>query len=142
MENTKDLDKPREEIPQNQNCWSQTTRKLLKFMVNRYPFLHKMDNLWVDIKHKSVTYKINHKQEPILRRHNGIVKNYCLDDENFERLISIIKEKDNNDDECMANKIQSIQNDVTLLKDQMGVEFEELKKLIHEFAEKNVKNVE
>lgn len=105
-------------IDENMNCFKRTAKDILTFMVNRYVFLHKMDNLFIDLKHKSIFYKINQRREPILRMMNGSVKSYSLDDESYERLVAILKKKDKRGNN-IGVKVASIENDVKTLVNQM-----------------------
>jgi len=77
-----------------------------------------MDSLWIDLKYKAIFYKLNKNQEPILRKRNGAVKSYSLDDESYEQLIAIIKKKDKNYED-IGEKIESIEKDVKRLMMQM-----------------------
>lgn len=105
-------------IGENLNCFKRTAKEILTFMVNRYVFLHKMDNLFIDLKQKSIFYKINQRREPILRMMNGTVKSYSLDDESYERLVAILKKKDKSGDD-VGEKVITIENDVKTLVRQM-----------------------
>jgi len=80
------------------NVLERTAKKILIFVLNRYPLLHKMDALVISAKEKHVFYKIDNHQEPILRQLSGEVKNYQLEDENYERLVTILKQNDKNED--------------------------------------------
>ena len=100
------------------NFIERTTRHILTFMVNRYVFLHKMDNLFIDIKHKSIFYKINQRRERILQTMSGTVKSYSLDDENYERLVAILKRKDVSGDD-LGEKVAGIESDVKLMVEKM-----------------------
>ena len=112
-------------IDENLNCFKRTARAILTFMVNRYVFLHKMDNLFIDLKQKSIFYKINQRREPILKMMNGTVKSYSLDDESYERLVAILKKRDKNGDD-VGEKVVIIENDVKTLVNQM----EEVKNML------------
>lgn len=112
-------------IEENMNCFKRTAKQILTFMVNRYVFLHKMDNLFIDLKHKSIFYKMNQRREPILRMMNGAVKSYSLEDESYERLIAILKKKDKSGDD-VGEKVVAIENDVKTLVEQM----ESVKKML------------
>lgn len=114
------------------NCIEKTTKKILTFMVNRYVFLHKMDNLFIDLKHKSIFYKINQRREPILRKMNGTVKRYSLDDECYERLVAILKRKDKTNEDSGENAIAAIESDVKGLVQQM----EEMRKILDAITDK------
>lgn len=95
-----------------------TTKNILTFMVNQYVFLHKMDNLFIDWKHKSIFYKINQHREPILRKMNGTVKKYSLDDECYERLVAILKRKEKCGDD-LSEKVVAMENDVKTVVEQV-----------------------
>lgn len=79
-----------------------------------------MDTLWIDLKFKNIFYKINRGQEPILKKNNGDVKGYCLEEKDFERLIAIIKKKDKNESE-LSDKIEIIERGMKKLMMQMEV---------------------
>lgn len=113
------------------NCFKRTAKQILTFMVNRYVFLHKMDNLFIDLKHKSIFYKMNQRREPILRMMNGAVKSYSLEDESYERLIAILKKKDKSGDD-VGEKVVAIENDVKTLVEQM----ESVKKMLEVMTSK------
>lgn len=113
------------------NCIENATKQILIFMANRYVFLHKMDNLFIDLKHKSIFYKINQRREPILRMGNGTVKNYSLEDETYERLVAILKRRDKTDDD-VGSKIVVIESDVKALAQQMNL----IKKMLEEITSK------
>lgn len=100
-------------------------------MVNRFVFLHKMDNLFIDVKRKSIFYKINQRREPILRKMNGTVKSYSLDDESYERLVGILKRQEKHGEE-FNEKIDSIENDLKNLVKKM----ENMHQVLEGIAEK------
>lgn len=89
-------------------------------MVGRYPNLHKMDNLFIDLKQKSIFYKLKQRREPILRMNNGAVKSYSLEDESYERLVAILKRKDNHKED-LGEKVAVIENGMKSLVEQMEV---------------------
>jgi hypothetical protein len=100
-------------------------------MVNRYIYLHKMDNLFIDVKKKSIFYKTTQKREPILRKNNGTVKSYSLDVESYERLVAILKKKEDNEED-FGQKVDTIEGDVKDLVRKM----ESMEKKLEEIAEK------
>lgn len=111
------------------NCIERATKQILIFMVNRYIFLHKMDNLFIDLKHKSIFYKTNQRREPILKMGNGAVKNYSLEDETYERLIGILKRKENIEDD-LGTKIAVIESNVIILGQQLEIVKSCLEKIV------------
>lgn len=116
---------------ENLNFIERTAKKMLTFMVNRYPCLHKMDNLFIDVKRKSIFYKINQRREPILRKINGTVQNYSLDDESYERLVGILKRQEKHGED-FGEKIDSIENDMKSLVEKMN----NMQQVLDEIAEK------
>ncbi|CAO1407474.1 unnamed protein product [Diamesa serratosioi] len=81
--------------PEKLGCWGRFIKCLLTFMIKRYPFLHKMDNLCIDLKHKTVEYEINDKQVPILKFHSGKSTAYILQDETLDKFNDIICNRNN-----------------------------------------------
>lgn len=128
----KDVEKNQDSKNNSQNCLNRTTKKILTFMVNRFPYLHKMDNLWVDLKQKTNLYKVNQRQVPVLKAINGNGHIYSLDDESYERLISIIKQKDNNQGN-LNDKVEKIQKNIM----QLIAQQDNLQKLIGEVLQKH-----
>ena len=114
---------------QNLNFLKRFFKRALTFMVNRYVFLHKMDNLFIDLKSKSIYYKMNQRREPILRMMNGNVKNYSLDNESYERLVAILKEKDKSSDN-ISEKMSVMENDVRGIKQQL----KGMKEMLHDIV--------
>lgn len=104
------------------NCIERLAKKLLTLMVNRFQYLHKMDNLFVDVKRKSVFYKTDQKREPILKKKNGTVKNYSLNDESYESLVAILKKQEENGED-FAEKVDTIEKEMkNLVKKMENVE--------------------
>lgn len=79
-----------------------------------------METLWIDLKYKTIFYKINKGQEPILKKNDGDVKTYTLEDKTFERLIAIIKKKDKRNAD-MGEKMEMIERSLRKLTMQMEV---------------------
>lgn len=79
-----------------------------------------METLWIDLKYKNIFYKINRGQEPILKKNDGDVKSYRIEEKDFERLIAIIKKKDKNDSD-IGDKIEIIERGMRKLMMQMEV---------------------
>lgn len=98
-------------------------------MVSRYPYLHKMDNLFIDLKQKSIFYKLKQRREPILRMNDGTVKSYSLEDESYERLVAILKRKDNHKED-LGEKVTAVENEMKTLVEQM----ENVKKTLESIA--------
>lgn len=84
-------------------------------MVNRYVFLHKMDNLFIDLKHKCIFYKMKQRREPILRMMDGSVKSYSLDDECYEQLVALLRRKESNSDD-IGGRISSMESNLKSLE--------------------------
>lgn len=79
-----------------------------------------MESLWIDLKYKTIFYKINKSQEPILRKKDGDVKTHILEEKTFERLITILKKKDKRNAD-IGDKIDIIERALRKLTMQMEV---------------------
>lgn len=79
-----------------------------------------MESLWIDLKYKTIFYKINKGQEPILRKKDGDVKTYVMEEKTFERLIGIIKKKDKRNAD-VGEKMEIIEKVLRKLTMQMEV---------------------
>ena len=138
---------------------------MLTFMTKRYPYLHKVDNLCIDLKDKTIECEINDKQEPILKFHTGKSTKYVLNDETLDKFNDIIMNRCNEEidvTQCiqtmieskskeMKSKISETQiemksnmkslnnnNDELNAKlDKQNQELFELKQMIHKLIEKN-----
>ena len=91
-----------------------------------------MDNLFIDVKRKSIFYKINQRREPILRNINGTVKNYSLNDESYERLVAILKRQEDKGGEDYGGKISSIKSEVQ----KLALKMESLQEMLENINEK------
>lgn len=94
-----------------------------------------MDNLFIDLKHKSIFYKIEQRREPILKMMNGKVKSFALDDKCYERLVAILKRKDKTGEDT-GEKILAMEREVKTLVGQMY----EMKTMLREISMKLDKN--
>ena len=77
---------------------------ILMIFINRYPNLHKMDNLVIDCKMRSVKYVSGKKLELVLQ-------NFKLNNWEFEKLNTILKNQENAksmQDEIISRELQDI----------------------------------
>ena len=119
-------------------------------MIKRYPFVHKMDNLWIDLIYKTVKYEINEQQEPILKFYSGESTAYVLNDMTLNKFNKIIRKRNNE----VTNVTQSIQTLITESKhmksemielnikldrhnEELDRQNKELKKMIQKMLSKN-----
>lgn len=104
---------------------------MMSLLVREYPYLHKMDNLCIDFKRKTVKYEQDQKRFNILRSRSGKVGKYILEEETLKKLSDIIAKKQLQE-ESVNEKVESLQTEMKKLKMSIRVQHEELKKLIQE----------
>lgn len=104
---------------------------MMSLLVREYPFLHKMDNLCVDFRKRTVKYDQDQKRFHILRSWSGKNQKYFLGDETLKKLSDIVTKRHNHH-ESVKEKVESLQAEVKKLKLMMNSQHEELKKLIQE----------
>lgn len=122
------------------DCWKASINYLMSLLVREYPFLHKMDNLCVDFKKRTVKYDQDQKRFHILRSWSGKVQKYFLDDETLKKLNDIVTKRHNHH-ESVKEKVEALQMEMKKLKTLMNSQHEELKKLIQEsLAHKKTQN--
>lgn len=113
--------------------WSRFVKYLLTFMIRKYPYLHKMDNVCIDLKQKQIQYVNNQKFVPILTTHTGKFSVYMLNDETMEHFKTIIKNKCNekaNTSKCMKSMIEHKFLESNAKFERQSQELKELKELI------------
>lgn len=125
---------------------------LLIFMIKRYPFLHKLDNLCIDLKHKTVEYEIKEKQESVLKFYSGKSTTYKLQDETVEKFNDIISNRSNEETDVtqciqtmmesqstqMNLKISNSQMEMKSLLNDQNQDLLDLKQMIRELLKRNV----
>lgn len=99
--------------------------RLATIIIKRFPYLHKMDNLVIDYKLRTVKYS-SYSQElvPILSRINGKSYDFFIFNEDFEKLSEIIKNRELNnhaiEDEQLANlRIEKNEQEIVNLKQKL-----------------------
>lgn len=131
----KSLDDDDEEVSKPKvlqlNWWRKLMSFIISFLVRSYPYLHKMDNLCVDFKRRTVKYEQDQKRFHILRTRSGKFSKYSLDQETLKKLSDIIAKRQQQE-ESVNEKVESLQADLKKLKINMKNQHEELKKLIQE----------
>lgn len=130
-----DFDKPKLKKYLQTNWWRRFTTYLVSMLVRQYPYLHKMDNLCIDFKRKTVKYEQDQKRFNIMRTRSGKVGKYILDEETLKKLSEIIAKKQQQE-ESVNEKVESLQTEVRKLKSSMKSQHEELKKLLEECLKK------
>ena len=84
---------------------------ILMIFINRYPNLHKMDNLVIDCKMRSVKYVSGKKLEPVLKTSPKKTQNFKLSNWEFEKFNTILKNRENSktvQDEIPSRQFQEI----------------------------------
>lgn len=115
----------------NLNWWHRLIIYMISLLVREFPYLHKMDNLCVDFKRKTVKYEIDQKRFHILRTRSGKAGHYTLEEETLKKLSDIVAKKQLLE-ESVNEKVDSLQAEVESLKTSIKVQHEELKALIQE----------
>lgn len=131
----------------NNNCWNRLLMWFSKCIIERFPYLHKMDNLKIDYKLRNVEY-FTHNQElvPILSTIKGSPQNFYILNEDFEEMNEIIKDREANNDQInedelaklavreskqeivkLKKQLERIQNDSEILMNFLRNEFIEMK---------------
>lgn len=82
--------------------WKRIVAVVLRKLIINYCFIHKIGKIYVNMKTKEVSFEINRKQEAALTKYSGGAKKYFLEEEVFDRLKLILKER--NDKEFEASK--------------------------------------
>lgn len=118
------------------NWWRRFITYLVSMLVRQYPYLHKMDNLCIDFKRKTVKYEQDQKRFNILRSRSGKVGKYILEEESLKKLSEIIAKKQLQE-ESVNEKVESLQTEMKKLKSSIRNQHEELKKLIQECLKKS-----
>lgn len=103
----------------------------MSFLVWDYPYLHKIDNLCVDFKKKTVKYEIDQKRVHVMRTRSGSNKKFILSEENSKKLSAII-ERRLSQEEGVNEKVEHLQAEMKSLKQSIRIQHEEIKKLIQE----------
>lgn len=115
----------------NLNWWRRLTRYLMSLLVREFPYLHKMDNLCIDFKRKTVKYEQDQKRYNILRTRSGQVGQLTLEEETLKKLGDIVAKKQLQE-ESVNEKVESLQSEVKKLKTSIKAHHDELKKMIQE----------
>lgn len=123
-----DEDKPKEHVLQ---WWRRIAKYMVSLLVREYPYLHKMDNLCIDFKRKTVKYEQDQKRFNILRTRSGKGGQYTLEEETLKKLSEIVA-KQQLHEESVNEKVDSLQNEMKQLKVSIKNQHEELKKMLEE----------
>lgn len=99
----------------------------MSLLVSEYPYLHKMDNLCIDFKRKTVKYEEDHKRFDILQKSSGKIDRYFLKSDTLKKLADILAKKQRQE-KSVNEKFQSLQREMK----QMKLGIEQLKSLIQE----------
>jgi hypothetical protein len=111
--------------------WRRSILFLISLLVRKYPFLHKIDNLCIDFKRKTVKHEQDQKRCFILTTKSGKSEKYLIDEETVEKFCEIIAKRHSRE-ENVKQKVESLQSEVKKLKINLKNQHEEIKKLIQE----------
>lgn len=104
---------------------------IMTLLIRKYPYLHKMDNLCIDFKRKTVKYEWDQKRTHILRTFNGYTRRYTLTEETIKKLREIVEIR-HSTEEGVNEKVENLQDEVKTLKMSLKSQHEEMKKFIEE----------
>lgn len=119
---------------QNQSVaswWRRFVTYIICMLVRKYPYLHKMDNLCIDFKKKTVKYEQDQKRFNVLRTRSGGIGVYILEEENLKKLSDIVAKKQLHE-ESVNEKVESLQAELKKLKTSMRLQHEDMKKFIQD----------
>ncbi|CRK97404.1 CLUMA_CG010794, isoform A [Clunio marinus] len=130
LKNNKDDDfEAKNNQKQNLRGWRRLTTYLISLLVRKYPYLHKMDNLCIDFKQKTVKYEQDQKRFHILRTRSGVAGSYILDEETLKKLSEIVAKR-HLQEQSVNEKVESLETEVKKLKLSIRSQHEELKMMI------------
>jgi hypothetical protein len=114
-----------------QSCWRRFVMCIMSMLVSKYPYIHKLDNLCIDFKKKIVKYEINQKRVHVLRSQSGNDKKYWLEDETLKKLSAIVDSRQS-EVESVNEKVEHLQAEIKILRQNLRSQHEEMKKLLQE----------
>lgn len=107
------------------NWWQSCITFMMSLLIMEYPYLHKMDNLCIDFKRKTIKYEQDHKRFDILQKSSGKIDEYILNEDTLKKLADIVAKKERQD-ESVKEKVDSLHSEMRKMK----LSIEELKALI------------
>lgn len=107
------------------NWWQSCITFMMSLLIMEYPYLHKMDNLCIDFKRKTIKYEQDHKRFDILQKSSGKIDEYILNEDTLKKLADIVAKKERQD-ESVKEKVDSLHSEMKKMK----LSIEELKTLI------------
>lgn len=105
--------------------WRRKAKNILIYIVQRFPYLHKIDNLNVDYKLRTVDYGMNQDLVPVLTEINGDILSYKFGNEDFEKLYAIIKDRNSKANEP-DDPMVIMQSEIAQLRESMQNEIKDL----------------
>jgi acetate kinase len=112
----------------------------MTLLVRRYPYLHKIDNLCVDFKNKTVKYELNQKRVHILRTSGGSSHKFILDEKTCKKLSGIV-EKRHSQEKTFNEKIEHLEAEVRYLKTSIRNQHEEMKSLLQQILRQRMTEI-
>lgn len=80
----------------------------MSFPIRKFPYLHKIDNLLIDFKKKTIYYEQDQRKFNVLQTRAGKVKRYVLDDETLKKFNEIM-DKNQSQAEDVNEKLEYLQ---------------------------------
>ncbi|CAO1409106.1 unnamed protein product [Diamesa tonsa] len=111
--------------------WRLSLQYMLSLIIRTYPYLHKMDNLCINFKKRTVKYELSDKHVHITTRFSGRFSHYTLHDETLQKLNAIVNKR-YNQEISVSEKMEAMKTEMKKMKVTMKVQHDELKQLIQE----------
>lgn len=75
------------------NIFSRPFFNFTKFLISKYPYLHKIDRIYVDVKSKEISVEVNQKPKQVeIRNFYSVnINKHMMKQETFDRIKEILK---------------------------------------------------
>lgn len=114
-----------------QSFWKRFILYLMSLLVRKYPYLHKIDNLCIDFKRKTVKYEIDQRRIHVLKTRSGDVGQYKLNKKPLKKLHGIV-EKQHSQELSVNEQVETLHAEVKNMKITLRTQHDEMKKIIQE----------
>ena len=113
----------------NLSWWRNFLLFSISLLICKFPYLHKIDNVCINFKKKTIKTEHDRKRLYILKTRSGTVDQLFLDQKNLKKFGDIIAKK-HSKEENLNEKVKSLQVELKKLKLSLKIQHEELKSLI------------
>lgn len=73
--------------------WPRTIVKVCTHLITKYPFIHKIDKVFLNMKTKEVTVEVNQKQVEILTTRDNMSQKYLMNQQSFDQIKQILNQR-------------------------------------------------